>query len=105
MLTILGAIIWTLLAALKIMFYCLIGYLVLHWLMYFGIVNSRHNIVSAIYDTLSRLFEPIFHQIRRYVKPFNGVDLSAVVLFLLIFFCQVILIGLSAKLVFSAFSL
>ncbi len=102
MLTILGAILWTLMAALDIVFYCLVAYIVVQWLMYFGVLNSNSNIVSAVYETLSRLFEPLFYQIRRYVKPFNGVDLSAVILFLFIFFCQIILTGLGAKLAFSA---
>lgn len=60
--------------------------IILHWLLTFGAVNGRNELVQAINRFCSSATEPALRRIRRYVKPINGFDLSPIVLILGIYF-------------------
>ncbi len=67
----------------------LIVWIVLGLLMHFDIVNRSNEIVSRIYATLTRIFEPVLRPIRRQqdkLLPNLGVDLSPIVILLLLHF-------------------
>jgi len=55
---------------------------VLSWLLMFGVINGRNELVMAINRFCSSATEPALRHIRRYIKPFNGFDLSPIVLIL-----------------------
>ncbi|MGE0109443.1 MAG: YggT family protein [Bdellovibrionales bacterium] len=61
---------------------------VLSWLVAFDVVNPRNRLVHTIGDICFRLTEPALRPIRRFLRPFNGLDLSPVVLILAIMFLQ-----------------
>ena len=70
----------------------LMAQIVLFWLIYFKIVNPYQPAIAKIYQVLTRLTEPVLERIRKVVPPINGVDLSAIILFVGLYFLQNLLI-------------
>lgn len=60
----------------------------LFWLIYFKVVNPYQPIIAKIYNLLTRLTEPVLERIRKVIPPINGVDISAIILFVAIYFLQ-----------------
>ncbi|RYE11710.1 MAG: YggT family protein [Rickettsiales bacterium] len=63
-------------------------WIILSWLIAFGIVNRHQNFVERVMYMLRRLIDPVLEYIRRYIPNVAGIDLSAIVLFLLIGFVK-----------------
>lgn len=70
---------------LQMVFWILIIQAILSWLLAFNVVNRRNQVVSTVWGFLLAVTEPLLRPIRRYVKPFNGLDLAPLVLMLAIF--------------------
>jgi len=66
---------------------------VLSWLVVFNVVNTRHPVVSIVGDFLYRITEPLLKPIRNLVPNFGGIDVSFIILFLIIVFIRVVIIG------------
>lgn len=75
-------------AFLSISYWLVLIYVVLGWLFMLRIVNPYQPIVQAMARVLTRLIEPVLRHIRRFVSPWNGVDLSPVVLLIMIWVAQ-----------------
>lgn len=65
---------------------------VLSWLLAFNVVNYRNPVVGAIWRFTNALTEPLVKPIRRIIKPFNGLDLSYLILMLAVFLIQRVII-------------
>ena len=76
--------------ALSLYMWVLIILAVLSWLFAFNVVNRYNQGIMLIYDFCTRLTEPVLRQIRRYVKPYNGLDLSALILILGVYFLRLL---------------
>ena len=61
---------------------------ILSWLVAFGVVNVRNQVVRTIVDFLFRITEPLLRQIRRFLPNLGGIDVSPVIALLLIIFLQ-----------------
>jgi YggT family protein len=57
------------------------------WLILFNIVNTRNQIVDAIWRVLLALTEPVLKPIRRFL-PRMQIDLSPIILFFAIYILQ-----------------
>ncbi|WP_395463051.1 YggT family protein [Wolbachia endosymbiont of Cantharis cryptica] len=68
--------------------FILICWIVLNWLVKLNVVNMYNEVVSNIMHTLNRLTHPPLKVIRRYIPPFNGLDLSVMVLLIAIHFVK-----------------
>lgn len=68
--------------------FVLFVYIVLSWLIGFGIVNKHQPVVRKIYDVLHRLTEPVLSRIRRYMPDLGGIDLSPIVLIFVLYFLR-----------------
>jgi YggT family protein len=66
---------------------------VLSWLIVFNVVNTRHPVVSIVGDFLYRITEPLLKPIRNLLPNFGGIDVSFIILFLIIVFIRVVIIG------------
>jgi len=66
---------------------------VLSWLIVFNVVNTRHPVVSIVGDFLYRITEPFLKPIRNLLPNFGGIDVSFIILFLIIVFIRVVIIG------------
>ena len=58
---------------------------VLSWLIVFDVVNARNHFVRRVTHFLSAVTEPLLRPIRRLLPAIQGVDLSPLVLFLIIY--------------------
>ena len=61
---------------------------VVSWLVAFGVVNVRNQVVRVIVDSLYRLTEPVLRPLRRVLPNLGGIDISPVLLILLLIFIQ-----------------
>ena len=58
------------------------------WLISFGVINTYNRTVAMILDVVYRLTEPVYRPIRQYVPNFGGLDFSALIVLLAIWFIQ-----------------
>ena len=59
--------------------YVIIAAVIASWLIAFGVINVRNEAVRAILRVLDALTEPVFRQIRRFIPPIAGLDLSPLI--------------------------
>ena len=71
---------------------------VLSWLVHFGVVNTRNQLVSMIGEFLWRITEPALRPLRRLIPNLGGIDITPVILILLIFFLQRVLMNVRYEL-------
>jgi YggT family protein len=76
------------LIVLDIYIWVLIIQAILSWLLAFNVVNGRNQVVRTIWQLTHALTEPFLKPIRSVVRPFNGIDLSPLVLVLLVVLIQ-----------------
>ena len=50
------------------------------WLVAFGVINVRNQVIRVIVDLLYRVTEPVLRPIRRFLPNLGGIDISPVVL-------------------------
>jgi YggT family protein len=60
--------------------------IIVHWLLYFNVINRYHPIVSRLSEILFRLTNPVFSRVRKIIPPISGLDLSPIIVFILIRF-------------------
>lgn len=93
------ALIQTLVFALDIYWWILIGSAIFSWLYAFNVVNARNQFVGMIADFLFRVTEPVLRPIRRLLPNLGGIDISPIIVLLIIFFLRQFLITSVAPLV------
>jgi len=69
-----------------------IAYVVVSWLMSFGVINTYNRFVAQLSDVLYRLTEPALRPIRNVLPNLGGLDISPIVLFILLRFVQNLII-------------
>jgi YggT family protein len=77
--------------ALDIYIWMVIISAILSWLVHFGVVNTRNQVVAMIGEFLWRVTEPALRPIRRFLPNLGGIDISPIILILIIFFAQMVL--------------
>ena len=71
--------------------FIMIVHIIMSWLINFQVLNMRQPLVYQIWDGLSRLLEPIYRPIRRFLPNMGGLDLAPLVAFVIIIALQIIL--------------
>ncbi|NNM74056.1 YggT family protein [Enterovirga aerilata] len=74
--------------ALQLYVWILIASAVMSWLVAFGVVNMRNDVVRTIWNFLYQATEPALRPIRRVLPNLGGIDISPIILLLVIFFIQ-----------------
>ena len=82
------ALLDVILLALQLYVWLLIAAAVMSWLVAFGVVNMRNDVVRTIWNFLDGVTEPALRPIRRLLPNLGGIDISPIILLLLIFFVQ-----------------
>ncbi len=82
------ALIQTVVMALDLYWWIIIGSAIFSWLYAFNVVNPRNQFVGAIGNMLFRLTEPALRPIRRFMPDLGGIDISPIILLLLLFFVR-----------------
>ncbi len=65
---------------------------ILSWLIAFGVVNMRNDLVRAAWNLFLALTEPFLRPIRNFLQSTGGIDLSPIVLLLGIMLLERIII-------------
>ncbi|MGA0597734.1 YggT family protein [Enterovirga sp. CN4-39] len=74
--------------AFQLYVWILIASAVMSWLVAFGVVNMRNDVVRTIWNFLYQITEPVLRPIRRILPNLGGIDISPIILLLLIFLIQ-----------------
>lgn len=82
------AILDVILAILDIYWFIIIATAVLSWLVAFNVLNIRNDLVRTVWDTLTRLTEPVLRPIRERLPNMGGVDISPIIVLLIIYFIE-----------------
>lgn len=77
---------------LNLVVWILIIQAVMSWLLAFNVINRRNQFVWQIWNFLNAVTEPLLKPIRSVIRPFNGIDLSGLVLIILIFLIRDVLL-------------
>ena len=89
-----NALIETLIYAISIYRWIVIGAIVFSWLFAFNVVNGRNQFVSMLGQFYHALTEPALRPIRRVLPSMGAIDISPIVLFVILFFVERLLIGM-----------
>jgi YggT family protein len=76
------------LTILQLYTYVIIIGAILSWLIAFGVVNIRNDIVRAVWNLFLALTEPFLRPIRKFLPNTGGIDISPIILLLAIMFIQ-----------------
>jgi len=78
----------TVLFALDIYKWIVIGSAVFSWLYAFNVINSSNSFVYSLGQFFHNVTEPVYRPIRRYMPNLGGVDISPIIVLIIIFFLQ-----------------
>ncbi|MDF3063858.1 MAG: hypothetical protein K0S06_3967 [Microvirga sp.] len=82
------AILDVIMLVLQLYVWLIIAAAILSWLIAFNVVNTRNDVVRAVWDFLHRITEPVLRPIRSILPNLGGIDISPIILLLIIFFIQ-----------------
>jgi YggT family protein len=74
--------------------FIIVAAVIASWLVAFGVLNMRNDLVRQVMRILDGLTEPLFRPVRRLVPPIGGLDLSPVIVLIGIVVLQYFLNGL-----------
>ena len=57
-------------------------WVIMSWLVSFGLINLRNPMVAQIYHGINRILTPIMAPVQRIIPPIGGLDLSPIVVLL-----------------------
>ncbi len=100
--TIMQTLIEVLLFIIQLAWIILLVWVVMSWLVAFGVVNTRNQFVATLYRGLHALVEPVLRPIRRILPNTGPIDLSPLVLVIILFILERLLRNNAADLI-SAF--
>ncbi|MDR3031320.1 MAG: YggT family protein [Holosporales bacterium] len=72
--------------------YLLIGYIILGWFVFFGVIKNRNSVFLRIYIFLMTKIEPLLALIRRFLPTVAGFDFSPLVVFFGLHLAKVLVI-------------
>ncbi|HEX4298311.1 MAG TPA: YggT family protein [Devosia sp.] len=82
------ALLTTLSLILNLVWWVFLIMIIMSWLISFGVINTRNQLVAGVWRALNQITDPILRPIRRIIPPMGGLDLSPIVVFVIIFFLQ-----------------
>ncbi len=74
--------------ALKFYGWFVLAHVILHWLIYFNIINTHHPLVYRLSRALEIIVSPALRYIRRFLKPIEGLDFAPLVLLFILYVAQ-----------------
>ncbi|MFY9969908.1 MAG: YggT family protein [Roseiarcus sp.] len=76
------AVLDIIMVALNLYTWVIIAGAILSWLIAFGVVNIRNDIVRSVWNLFLALTEPFLRPIRNFLPSTGGVDISPIILLL-----------------------
>jgi len=71
--------------------WCIIIFVILSWLISFGVINTHNRFIYLASDFFYRITEPALGPIRRVIPNLGGIDISPIILILAIWFLRSLL--------------
>lgn len=94
------AIINTVLYALNIYTWIVIGAVIFSWLYAFNVINTSNRFVGMLGEFFYKATEPLLRPIRRFLPDLGGLDISPIILFIGIYFVrQIVVFGIAPMVV------
>ena len=81
---------WLLYQALELYKWVIIAVAIMSWLIAFDVINTRNDIVRAIWNALLNLTEPVLRPIRRIMPNTSPIDFSPMALIIGLTIVQII---------------
>jgi YggT family protein len=81
--------------------YALMGYIILGWFVFFGVIKDHDGVFFKIYAFLVNKIEPILLIIRKFVPPLAGFDFSPLIIFVCLHFVKAIIFKLFLALAYG----
>lgn len=78
---------------LNVIWFIMIAHIIMSWLLNFQVLNIRQPMVAQIWYGLTRLLEPVYAPIRRFLPQTPGLDLAPLVAFVILLILQRVLIN------------
>ena len=88
-----NAIAWLIDTVFQVAIVLLIAQVILSWLIYFNVVNTRHPFVNAVGRFLHQITAPALRPIKRIVPSLGGIDISPLILILLLGFLRILILS------------
>ena len=67
-------------------------HVIMSWLISFGVLNSRQQLVITIWRSLESILEPLYSRIRKIIPPISGgLDLAPLILLVAVYALRVII--------------
>lgn len=82
-----------LLIILNVIWFIMIAHIIMSWLLNFQVLNIRQPLVAQVWYGLTRLLEPVYAPIRRFLPQTPGLDLAPLVAFVALLILQRVLIN------------
>lgn len=82
---------------LDILWWVIIGQVIISWLLAFNVLNATSGGVRAFLVALDRLTQPLYRPIRAMLPDFGGIDFSPMVVLILIAVLKKLLAGVVAQ--------
>ena len=87
-----GSLIQIVLLLLDVLWYFILAQIIMSWLISFGVLNSRQQLVITIWRSLEGILEPLYSRIRKIIPPINGgLDLAPLILLVAVYALRVII--------------
>lgn len=86
------AILDVLMVVLDLYTWLVIASAIISWLVAFNVINTRNDVVRAIWNFLYQITEPALRPIRSILPNLGGIDVSPIILLLIIFFLQRVIV-------------
>ncbi|MBH66768.1 MAG: hypothetical protein CMM58_00280 [Rhodospirillaceae bacterium] len=72
----------------SIYLWCLFIFVILTWLINFGVINTQNRLVFLVMDFLYKITDPVLRPIRNLLPNFGGIDISPIILVLVLIFIR-----------------
>jgi YggT family protein len=82
------ALLSTLSMVLQLIWWIFLVMIIMSWLISFGVINTRNEFVAGLWRVVNAITEPILRPLRKVLPQINGIDLSPIVVFIIIYFLQ-----------------
>ena len=82
----------------SIYLWCLFIFVILTWLIHFGIVNTQNRLIFLTMDVLYKITDPVLRPIRNILPNLGGIDISPIILVLALIFIRNLIVVDLAKL-------
>jgi YggT family protein len=88
------AVLFLIITAFNVVITIVIICAILTWMAAFGAINLNNQFVYMVFDSLSRVCDPMLNPIRRFLPRVGGIDISFIVLLLVLFVLRYLVVSL-----------